>query len=262
MASWLLGFSLQIFPDFTAKAVIDLLGPLVTPERLLSLNQVVASRSFEVVPVVEGLYDQGNFGAVCRSAEGFGFGSIHVISYASPKFRAARQRNSSGAEKWLHVRKWRSAKDCIAMLKSSGFKVVATALSQDSIPISEVDWTQPTAVIFGNEKDGVTREVLEGADQLVHLPMQGFVSSFNISCAAAVVLWEARRCRLQRLGTQAELTAQQQDVLKAAMLLRHTATHGRGAELLQGLAQRRDSRLERLAVQGKGAVYASPSPML
>ena len=69
---------------------------------------------------------------------------------------------------------------------------------------------------------GVTREVLEGADQLVHLPMQGFVSSFNISCAAAVVLWEARRCRLEKLGAQAELTAQQQDVLKAAMLLRHT----------------------------------------
>ena len=40
------------------------------------------------------------------------------------------------------------------MLKSSGFKVVATALSQASIPISDVDWTQPTAVIFGNEQDG------------------------------------------------------------------------------------------------------------
>lgn len=40
------------------------------------------------------------------------------------------------------------------MLKSSGFRVVATALSQASVPISDVDWTQPTAVIFGNEKDG------------------------------------------------------------------------------------------------------------
>ena len=69
---------------------------------------------------------------------------------------------------------------------------------------------------------GVTQAVLEGADQLVHLPMQGFVSSFNISCAAAIVLWEARRCRLERLGPQPELTAEQQDTLKAAMLLRHT----------------------------------------
>ena len=40
------------------------------------------------------------------------------------------------------------------MLKSSGFRVVATALSQDSIPVGDVDWTQPTAVIFGNEKEG------------------------------------------------------------------------------------------------------------
>ena len=52
---------------------------------------------------------------------------------------------------------------------------------------------------------GVSQEVLEGADHLVHLPMQGFVTSFNISCAAAVVLWEARRCRMQSLGSQHEL---------------------------------------------------------
>ena len=71
---------------------------------------------------------------------------------------------------------------------------------------------------------GISQDVLKAADQLVHLPMQGFVSSFNISCAAAIALWEARRSRLERLGAQSELTRLQQDTLKAAMLLKHTVS--------------------------------------
>ena len=83
-----------------------------------------------------------------------------------------------------------------------------------------MDWTRPTAIVFGNEKDGVSAAALEAADRSVVIPMSGFAQSVNISVAAAVVLYEAREARVRAQGFHASLTPQQQRVLTAIMLLR------------------------------------------
>jgi tRNA (guanosine-2'-O-)-methyltransferase len=58
-----------------------------------------------------------------------------------------------------------------------------------------VDYTAPTALLFGQEKDGVTEEALELVDGLLEIPMEGMVTSLNVSVAAALVLYEAYRQR-------------------------------------------------------------------
>ena len=85
----------------------------------------------------------------------------------------------------------------------------------------DVDWTKPTAIVFGNEKDGVSQEMLDAADQAVIIPMSGFAQSFNVSVAAAITLHEARESRLRTQGFHASLSEQQQQVLTAVMMLRH-----------------------------------------
>eukprot|EP00882_Tetradesmus_deserticola_P025631 GHRQ01028169.1.p1 GENE.GHRQ01028169.1~~GHRQ01028169.1.p1 ORF type:complete len:133 (+),score=19.27 GHRQ01028169.1:319-717(+) len=52
------------------RDIVDILAPAVTPDRLVKMQQVIAVRSYGVLPVVEGLYDMGNLAAVCRSADG------------------------------------------------------------------------------------------------------------------------------------------------------------------------------------------------
>ncbi|KAG7674427.1 putative tRNA (guanosine(18)-2'-O)-methyltransferase [Nannochloris sp. 'desiccata'] len=116
-----------------------------------------------------------------------------------------------------------------------GYQVVITHLRADAVAPSEIDWSKPTAIIFGNELQGVTEEAVQAADACVAIPMSGFVESFNISVAAALTLWEARRIRQEKLGKQGNLTPEQVQILKAVMVLR---TRGLAKEWVSHLLRR------------------------
>lgn len=77
---------------------------------------------------------------------------MHCIS-AQERYKQS-QRTSKGAEKWLDMRLWKSTSDCLAAAKKVGFKVVAATLAPGAVPVDEVDWTQPTAFVLGNEREG------------------------------------------------------------------------------------------------------------
>jgi tRNA C32,U32 (ribose-2'-O)-methylase TrmJ len=86
--------------------------------------------------------------------------------------------------------------------------------------VQEVNWTKPTAVVFGNEKHGVSQALIDAADHKVVIPMSGFAQSFNVSVAAAIVLYEAKQQRIREQGFHGTLTEGQQRVLTAIMMLR------------------------------------------
>ena len=204
--------------ELSAQAVIDLIRPLLTSERCARLEAVVASRSFSLVPVLENIYDFGNISAVMRSSEAFGFARVHLVTAPGARFKAAN-RVTKGAEKWLDVEIHRSPSDCVRQLKQSGFQVYATHL-EAARPIAEIDFTRPTAVVFGNEKDGVSPEMLELVDGRFIIPMQGFSQSFNISVAAAIALYHGWHQRETRLGRSGDLTSKEQRILLANYYLR------------------------------------------
>lgn len=76
--------------------------------------------------------------------------------------------------------------------------------------MQEVDWTRPTAFLLGNEAQGISDEALALSDHSAIIPMSGFVESFNISVAAALVMYEAQQQRVRKLGRHGDLTDQQQ----------------------------------------------------
>lgn len=83
-----------------------------------------------------------------------------------------------------------------------------------------MDWTKPTAFLLGNEKVGVSEEALALADHCAIIPMAGFVESFNISVAAALIMYEAHQQRVKKLGRNGDLSEEQQKILQAALMLR------------------------------------------
>lgn len=89
-----------------------------------------------------------------------------------------------------------------------------------------MDWKQRTALVFGNEVNGVSEELLSLADATCCVPMTGFVESLNISVAAAIVLHEARESRIRAQGHHATLSAEEQETLRAVYLLRSTVRVG------------------------------------
>jgi len=192
--------------------------PLLTPERQKRIEAVVQGRCFSVVAVMENIYDRGNVSAVMRSAEALGFGQTHLIELGE-KFKEAN-RVTAGADKWVEMTRWKSTKACVEALKAEGKQIVATHLDHTSKPISEIDFSKPTALVLGNEKDGISPEMAALADHRVVLPMTGFVQSYNISVAGALSFYHIYQDRLRRQNRHGDLTAEEQEILKAVYALR------------------------------------------
>lgn len=199
------------------RLVLDLIGPLLTDARRERIEQVVQGRRFSTAVVLEGIYDRGNISAVMRTAEGLGFANFHVIE-TQEKFKEAN-RVTQGADKWVETRKWKTTKEAVKHLKDTGHRIVVTSL-ENSRPLHEVDFRGKTAFVLGNEKDGISREIFEAADERVIIPMRGFVQSFNISVAGALGLYHIQRDLALRGEAFSDLTEEQQGILKALYYVR------------------------------------------
>lgn len=188
---------------FDCRAVIKQ-TPLLTQGRKARIERVLSCRTFRVAPVVEGLVNTGNVCAVMRTAEGLGFQPFYVINNGE-NFKYS-ERITHGAEKWLSLWQWPDPPSCATFLRKQGYRIVATALNASSIPLTDLDFTQPTALVWGNEAQGVTDAMLAKADQTCYIPMSGFTESLNISVAAAVSLFHAYEQRIQAQGYHGDLT--------------------------------------------------------
>lgn len=223
------------------EEVIVRLAPFLTEERRLRIEQVIAGRTYAVVPVLERVHDLGNVNAVLRSAEGLGYGAAHLVSlqgdagaWAASRDTGAplasgtetAQRQSQGADKWVDLHVWPEPATAIAELRQRGYRIVATHLSADAVPISEVDFCIPTAIVLGNEREGVSDELLAAADLNCVLPIDGFIQSYNISVAAALALYHARESRLAKRGFHGDLPDDERRALTAVYYVRSVRQPG------------------------------------
>lgn len=204
--------------ELTAAQVVELLVGQITDRRRERIEAVVQARDYGIVPVLDGLYDRGNVSAVMRTTEGLGFGELHIIESPHEGFKAAN-RVTQGADKWLDTTQWDDPGACVQQLRSRGFQIVATSL-EAATPLHTVDFKRPTALVFGNERDGVSRAVLEASDARVILPMDGFAQSFNISVAAALMLYHAKLH-----GSGPDLDDAQRELLRAIYYVRSVEHH-------------------------------------
>lgn len=203
--------------SYSAADVLKHLSSRLTPERWAKIQRVVRSRTCDVVPVLENIYDRGNTSAVFRSAEAMGFQVVHVIE-PGEKFKEAN-RVTAGADKWLDVAKFKETSKSLATLRERGYQILATHLDAKAKPLGECDLTKPTAIVFGNEKDGISPEMIAGCDQTVILPMRGFVQSYNISVAAAIAFQTIVSVR-DRAGLGGTLSPSEIALLEAHYCLR------------------------------------------
>ena len=216
-----------------------MMEPYLTHERQARIRAVVELRTCNVVPVLENIYDRGNISAVLRSAEAMGFQVAHVIEIGE-KFKSS-SRVTKGADKWLDVRRWKSTLECTRELKKQGFQILATHLDSKARPIGDMDFTKPTAIVYGNEKDGISPEMISEADQTIIIPMHGFVQSFNISVAAAISLYHIYSERARLLGGfsgHGDLSEDEKQILRAEFNLRSSKNPERMLEeiLSRGVA--------------------------
>jgi 23S rRNA (guanosine2251-2'-O)-methyltransferase len=170
------------------------------PFRYADAYDLAAAESTLLV-CLDQVTDPHNLGAVVRSAEGVGATGVILPAHGSARVTPAVSRASAGAVEHMPVAVVANLARYLGEIKGDDLWAYA-ADSEGSLSMWDADLTGGTALVLGAEGKGVRPLVRRTCDAVISIPLGGKVGSLNVSVAAAVLLYEARR---QRVGTRSGL---------------------------------------------------------
>jgi len=195
-----------------------------TEERLARIDDSLSRKQPSLQIMLDNVHSSQNLSAIIRSCDAVGVLDIYYSTKENETLRI-HKTITQGAHRW--TRRYRmNDVDKVAFLKekkAQGFQVVVTHLEERAVSFRDIDYSKPTLLVMGNEKEGVSPEVIEIADEIIIIPMQGMVQSLNVSVATALILYEAQR-QLENAGRYDEpiLSEKEREEIKAAWIYRDT----------------------------------------
>ncbi len=178
--------------EHPAQRIVEILSPLVTPERLARFEGVLARRTRSLVPVLDGLSDPHNGAAILRSCDAFGCHEVHTVRGRFPF--AISTHVSRRTERWLEMHAHESAEACADELSARGYRLFVAAMDGELTP-EDLARVPRAAIVVGNEHRGVSEAFRARASGVYRIPMVGFVESLNVSVATAITLYTAAQGR-------------------------------------------------------------------
>ena len=169
----------------------EYLKQFLTEERLRKIEHFAPESSDFVLPVLEDVYQFRNAAAIVRSVEACGFHKVVALQEENnfePNLKVTK-----GADTWVEVEKLPRNMDSFQKIKDKGYKIVVVSLENNAKMLPEYEITEPIALVFGTEMEGVSQEILDFADETLAIPMYGFTRSFNVSVAASLCMYELKQ---------------------------------------------------------------------
>lgn len=170
----------------------------LTPERQHKFEKAAARSQTDITVVLENVHDPHNIGAVLRSCDSVGIREVYVL-YNEHSQNALKQyvgiHSAAGALKWVNVHFFTNTNLCMEMVKTRYAVVAGTHLNTESKSVYDIDFSGSVALVFGNEKSGLSQDILPYLDFNFIIPQHGLVQSLNISVACAISLFEMSRQR-------------------------------------------------------------------
>ena len=160
--------------------------------RYRKIRSLLSKRQPDLTLLLEEVHKPHNVSAIIRSADAVGVHRIHAVWAENDSLRKG---TSLGSQIWVDVQQHTSTERAISYLKSQKMQLLVTHLDESAVDFREIDYTKPTAIVLGQEKDGATEQAIAMCDQSIVIPMVGMVQSLNVSVAAATILYEAQRQR-------------------------------------------------------------------
>ena len=152
--------------------------------------------------VLDGITDPHNFGACLRVADGAGVDAVVIPKDRSASINATVSKVSSGAAEVMPVITVTNLVRSMKEMQEAGVWLIGTD-DEATKSIYDIDLTGSIGIVMGAEGEGMRRLTKENCDELVRIPMQGVVSSLNVSVASGVCLYEALRQRLAKVSDKA-----------------------------------------------------------
>ncbi|AJE03579.1 TrmH family RNA methyltransferase [Geobacter pickeringii] len=156
----------------------------------------VSRQEFDRLPripvtiVLDSLKCAHNVGTILRLADALLVEKVYICGNSVQVLSKKVRQGSLGAEKWVDWEYRESATEVLKELKTLGYCIVSAEISSDSINYREAQYALPLCIVLGREDRGVSPEVLELADIVVHLPIYGMANSLNVATVASVLLYE------------------------------------------------------------------------
>ncbi len=140
--------------------------------------------------IMDNIWDPHNVSAVLRSCDAFGVSGVHLY-YTTSEWPDLDKKSSASAKKWIQRTRHIDAVSMVDELRGQGMQILRTGFSETAKPVTAFDFSRPTAIILSNEHRGTSPELAELVQDEIYIPMHGMVQSFNVSVAAAIILYEA-----------------------------------------------------------------------
>lgn len=185
---------------YVSERVFSLLTDVKNPQGILAVIEKEAEKeqidyNEDLIVVLDKVQDPGNLGTILRTVDSIGLKQIIVAEGSGDIFNPKVVRSTMGAIFRVKVKISQDIQKTIAEIKKHKFKVISTSLATDK-SIYDVKY-EKSAIIIGNEANGVSKELQDASDELVKIPMLGNTESLNASVATGIVLYEYVR---QKLG--------------------------------------------------------------
>ena len=173
--------------------LIEYLSGFITEERLGTFDNVLNNRTRYITVVLEDLYQSHNASAVLRTCDCFGIQDVHIIENRNTY--SVNPDVALGSNKWLTLNKYNrtesNTQETYRALRNAGYRIIATTHHRDDKTPEDFDMKKgKAALVFGTELEGLSEAAINEADECMRIPMFGFTESFNISVAAAIILYQ------------------------------------------------------------------------
>lgn len=191
----------QISEDLYGKVSDTVNGQgfiLVVKKRIFTWQEVLRGPegTAPLLAVMDGLQDPGNVGTIIRSADALGCTGVVCLEGTVDLFSDKVVRSSMGSLFNIPFLDNIPRSTFIDACHDNEVNMVVTALDKLALKHYLAEYNSPTAIVFGNEGNGISQEIMEAADRMVYIPMSGKAESLNVASAAAIVLYEANRQRV------------------------------------------------------------------
>ena len=174
----------------------------MTERRTKRFWNVINKRQAGLTVILEDVHDAHNISAVLRTCDAVGIQEVYVIFTDNVRYckvytpqNPLGKRTSGNALKWLTIHYFNNTAECFAAVRERYDHIYCTHLSKSAKSLYQLDLTQSTALVFGSERDGISKEALALSDGNFLVPQVGLTQSLNISVACAISLYEAYRQR-------------------------------------------------------------------
>ena len=167
----------------------------------MSVEEFRESEKLPLTVVLDNVRSLNNIGSVFRTSDAFRVEHIALCGITATPPHREIHKTALGAEDSVEWSYHEDAAECVRGLKEKGYRIYAVEIAHDSIKLDAMTQLRNNALkialVFGNEIEGVQESVMELCDGALEIPQYGTKHSLNVSCAAAIAIWELSKLMRQ-----------------------------------------------------------------